>query len=356
MSLFDTLRNLFKKDAVHYVYTPIDHNHVKNPKFADSAVTADTSYFRLWLAEMFLEKSVNWFQSFYPMAHSLVVFQFGHQRIEIPHVAGGAKLEGLTAADVGKVIGLNYPMTALMPFGGGVVELVTALVAMKGENYAAPAIKVLGNLSKMLIVPQLSAALNVALPIAAGIQDMVSGSGQQIHLGVHQSFTGDGGGAAQLRAGYIAVIRGKESDYPAAKLWVQDDQLRYGDSQEKSKPLEGVTYMLLRIEAREQRDDWTGLKDIGDAFAEALKYLGDGDEEKAKLAFNRAAMLVRMSPDLTRTDRNRVAKALKEEYLQAQTDGIGALPKDRSLDDVVARRAPKAADVDELGLQELLIS
>ena len=143
-----------------------------------------------------------------------------------------------------------------------------------------------------------------------------------------------------MRPGYIAVIRGSQREYPPERLWIANDQLRIGATQESSEPLTGVTYMLFRIEARAERDDWTGLKDISDSFKEALKYLGESDEEKAKLAFNRAAMLARMSPDLTRADRGRVALALKEEFEEARNSGLGAVPTaDRALEGIIGRRA-----------------
>jgi hypothetical protein len=341
MSLFDTLKQLFSKEALKYIYLPVPRDHVKDAQYADGALQAGKHYFRLWLAEMFLKKEVDWFRTWYPMAHSLVVFQFGQQTIEIPHVAGGAKLQGLSEADLSRVIQLNHPMTALIPYNGGVIELVTALVAMKGADSMAAVVKVMGDLSATLVSPQLSSVLNMALPIASGVQDLVGGGNGAIHLGVHQSFTGEGGGGANLlRPGYIAVIRGSQREYPPERLWIANDQLRIGATQESSEPLTGVTYMLFRIEARAERDDWTGLKDISDSFKEALKYLGESDEEKAKLAFNRAAMLARMSPDLTRADRGRVALALKEEFEEARNSGLGAVPTaDRALEGIIGRRA-----------------
>jgi len=341
MSLFDKLKDLFTKDAQKYAYVAIPRDHVNNPGFSGEPLQAGKHYFRLWLAEMFLEKEVDWFRTWHPVAHSLVVFQFGHQNIEIPHLAGPSHLNGVNESNLEKLIPLNYAMTTLMPFNGGVVEVVAALVAMQGQDYIGSVIKVLGDLSKLLVVPQLSGALNIALPIAAGVQDLLGGSTGRIHLGVHQSFTGDGGGGSNiLRSGYIAVIRGSEQDYPAARLWIDQDRLRIGGSLDQSALLTGVTHLLFRIESRTDRDDWGGLKDISDAKNEALKYLGEAEPEKAESALKRAILLCRQSPDLTRADRNRVSLALKEEFDEARKSGLGAIPvAERSLESIVARRA-----------------
>lgn len=345
MALLDRLMDLFSKETQKYVYTPIPRDHVHDPQYIDEPLEGGKHYFRLWLSEMFLEKEVDWFRTWHPMAHSLIVFQFGQQSIEIANVAGDAKLKGISQTDLQKIIQLNYNMTALMPFNGGVVELITALVAIKGGDTIASVIKVLGDLSNMLVVPQLSSALNLALPIASGVQDLIGGADGRIHLGVHQSLTGKaGGGANVLRPGYFAVIRGNEDEYPVGKLWVKNDQLRFGNTQETSIPLSGVTYMLFRIESRTERDDWKGLKDIQEAFDQALKSLG-GAEEAIKSAFARVMVMVMTSPDLTQADRTRVARALREEFEQARGAGLGAIPvEERSVESVVRRRGVRIED------------
>jgi hypothetical protein len=344
MSLLEKLKDLFSKEAQKYVYASILHDHVQDPQYVDEPLEAGKHYFRLWLSEMFLEKEVDWFRTWHPMAHSLVVFQFGQQTIEIANVAGDVKLKVISQADLQKIIQLNYNMSALMPFNGGVVELVVALAAIKGGDNVASIIKVLGDLSNMLVVPQLSSALNVALPIASGVQDLLGGADGKIHLGMHQSFTGKGGGGSNvLSPGYIAIIRGAEKDYPVDRLWVRNDQLRIGNSQETSGPLSGVTYMLFRIESRTERDDWR-LKNIQEAFDEALKSLAGG-EEAIKAALHRVTVLVLTSPDLTRADRTRVLRALREEFEQARKEGLGAIPMaERNIESLIRRRGGDIED------------
>jgi len=53
-------------------------------------------------------------------------------------------------------------------------------------------------------------------------------------------------------------------------LWVVNDRLRFGTSADNNKPLMGHTYMLFRIESREQRDDMDGLTDISRPFGDAI--------------------------------------------------------------------------------------
>jgi hypothetical protein len=190
MALWDTIVGLVKKDAKKYIYVPIPTDHVRELQTDGAPLEAGKHYFRIWLTEMYLKKERDWFKSWYPVVHSLIRFQFGSQIVEIPHLAGPMHLDGVTDANLDRAIQLNHNLTTLMPYNGGVVELAAGLLAMEGKNYLSSAIKVMGDLSGMLVVPQLSAALAIAGPIASGVQELLSGGNGQMDLGLHQSFTG----------------------------------------------------------------------------------------------------------------------------------------------------------------------
>lgn len=352
-TLFERLTGILTKNGPKHVCVNIPRDHVADPQYDDEPLVAGKHYFRLWLNEMYLEKEVDWFRTWIPVAHSLVLFQFGDQKIEIPHVAGPSHIKDLDESNLQRVINLHHPMTPLMPFDGGTVEVVVALVAMKGKDFVSAVTKVLGDLSNLLMAPQLSSALSIAMPVASGMQDLLGGESGQIHLGVHTTFSGQSGGAARLRAGHIAVIRGIERDYPPEKLWVKDGRLRFGDSLNGSVPLTGVTHLLLQLEGQTERDDWRALKSITDSFAECLKYLAEGEVEKAKDAMGRTLLLVRMSPDLTRAHRAAAAVALREEFEEARTNGLGAIPSGvGSLDEILKRRPSNSGD-EEPSLESL---
>jgi hypothetical protein len=259
-------------------------------------------------------------------------------------------LKDVTEENLCKMISLNHQLTTLMPFNGGVLELVAVLLAMKGKDHVASVVKVMGDLSKLLVVPQLSTALGVALPIASGVQDLLGGGAGKGQLGIHQAFVGEGGSESNvLRPGYFAVIDGNAADYPAADFWVRDGRLHHGASMGASQPFEAASHLLFHVELRDKRDDWMSLKDIQDAYQESIRQLGEGENEKADLAIMRAIVLVRTSPDLTRADRNRVALAVKEDYEQAKGGGLGALPSNhRNLKSVIERRAMSVEDALEV--------
>jgi hypothetical protein len=297
------------------MYAPIDFSHVQNATYSAEPLESGKNYFRVWLSEMCLAKDRDWFKSWYPAVHSITSIQFGNQEVNLPYVAGSLNLADVNSNNLDKVVQLNHPMTALMPFNGGVVELTAGLLAMQGQDNLNQFIKVMGDFANILVVPQLSAALSVAVPIAKGIEDLLGASNGDLHLGLHQAFVGKGGsGTNLLKAGYIAAILAQESELDANNLWVVDDRLRYGTSADNSKLLSGRTYMLFKIENREERDDLDGLTNIRGPFEEAISALTSGDEERANTLLKVSIGAAMTSTDLTKADRLRVAQALKEEF------------------------------------------
>lgn len=315
MSLIDTITGLFSRNAKKYMYAPIDFSHVQNATYSAEPLESGKNYFRVWLSEMCLAKDRDWFKSWYPVVHSIVSIQFGNQEVNLPYIAGSLNLSDVNSGNLDRVIQLNHRMTALMPFNGGVVELTAGILAMQGQDYLNRFIKVIGDFANILVVPQLSAALSVAVPIAKGIEDLLGASNGDLHLGLHQAFVGKGGsGTNLLKAGYIAAILAQESELDANNLWVVDDRLRYGTSADNSKLLSGRTYMLFKIENREERDDLDGLTNIRGPFEEAISALTNGDEERANTLLRVSIGAAMTSTDLTKADRRRVAQALKEEF------------------------------------------
>lgn len=352
MSLLAWFKDKFSQQSAHFIYHAFEPDHL-DVDARPALLEAGRHYFRLWLCEMYLNRSVDWFQTWHPAVHSLIRFRFGTQELDIAHIAGAFNIPEFKPNSLEHIIPLNYEMTTLMPFNGGTVELTAGLLGMKGENYLNNFLKVMGDFAGLIKVPQLSAALTVAGTVASGIEYLLGNTNGRLELGLHQTFVAGGGGGNDLRSGYFLVILAephdlpmrKPADRPADYLWVVKDRLQFGPSLRDSKPLKGFTYMLFRIEGREGREDWQSLTSIATPFAKAIDALGEMENEKAE-SFLRAALVTAIqSPDLTRWDRSRVVQAIKDEYdLRKKELGFGAMPgKPATLEDAMS----KAMSVDE---------
>lgn len=355
MTLRDTLIGAFRRNASRYLYVPVPPDHVSGGQPDTAALVEGRDYFRLWLTEMSLKRDRDWFKTWHPAVQSLVRFQFGTDVAEVPNIVGEQWLKNVDSAHLDRAIMLNYPLTSLMPFNGGVVELTAALLAMQGQDFVKRFIGVMTNFAALVAVPQLSAALALAGPVASGIEELFGSSDGEMHLGLHQAFTHQGGGGSELRPGYLVAALATEAELDQDTLWVVNDRLRQGPSAAQSTLLTGYAFLLLRIQKETVRDDWEGLTAIMTPFNTAIASLGEGETERADAYYRTAIAAAISSSDLTQADRRRVAEVLKQRFAEAKDLGLGAAPAWSALaDDIAAIPVDEALDQGEPELSEFL--
>ncbi|HEV2706156.1 MAG TPA: CHAT domain-containing protein [Pyrinomonadaceae bacterium] len=330
------------------------------PASADAAdVTATAlkpyeSYFRIWLADMFLTESRQWFTELFPAVHSVVKLRYGdYGTVSLNNVVG------LPEEVRGQGVALNYCLCELTPFSGGTVEIAAGLLALRNRDnkFVAAAFDLFSEFAN-LIAPPLAPALSISKKVASGVNTLFEAADGQVHLSMHQTLTSAGGGGSnELRPGYRAVILGTPEQLDAARLSVIDDRLYYKSGSGAPQPLRGYDYMLLRIESRDERDDWR-LKSIQEPVEKATQALLRGDKEEAHVFHTLALTTTAQSPDLTPADRRRVVVAINDELTDYQAIRNNAVAdSERDLNDIMAARAMPlelARSQPELTLREAL--
>ncbi|HKU77098.1 MAG TPA: hypothetical protein VJR02_24515 [Pyrinomonadaceae bacterium] len=318
MGVLDWFKSRFKDEAKKYIYTEIDPSHVKfndNHQINPQPLKAGTHYFRLWLVEMFLKNDRDWFKSWHPAVHSAISFTFGDKTELITHVAGPTRLKDIGPANLDKVVTVNRPLTSLVPFNGGEVAIDAGLLAMEGKDDLKGFLNVLGDFSSLLVVPQLSAALAIATPLAKGVSELVGSTNGKLVLGLSDTWTGGAGGGNLLREKYFTVILAKENEINKEKLWVENDRLKYGDAQSSSKLLTGYNYMLFRIERQDEFDSWDSLTSIKEPFDQALLLLKAGNKDEAAALIKQAKLAAYNAKELTRDiDSRRIIEIIQQRF------------------------------------------
>ncbi len=349
MPLLDWFKTRFKDESKKYKYTEIDPTHVKfkdNHQINPDTLKAGTHYFRLWLLEMFLKNDRDWFKSWHPAVHSAVTFKFGDKEELVTHVAGQTRLKNVEPANLDKVVSVNHALTSLVPFNGGEVIVDAGLLAMQGSDSIKGFLKVLGDFSSLLVVPQLSAALAVAAPLANGVSELVGATDGKLMLGLSDTWTGGAGG--NLREKYFVVILAEDKKIEDDKLWVENNRLKYGDTQEGSELLTGYNYMLFRIERQDEFDAWDSLTSIKQPFDQALLLLKSGNKVEADALLKQAKLAAFSAKELTsEVDNRRVIDLLQKKFDQAKEFlGQGAFEDfDSSLES--AMKGPGVMSVEE---------
>lgn len=339
MSLLDTLNDWWAREAPFYVVHDVPAAAVQPAGDTGAACLAGTHYFRLWLAEMRLAQDQAWFTTRHPAVHSLVRLQFGDEDLELPRVSGPMTLPGLDQAHLGAVVHLDHPLTPLLPYNGGIVEVSAGLVALEGTKVLGEFVKAIDAVTQVLAQPPLSTALAAVGPVTRAVQTLFGSAVGRQHLGVHLAYAGDQAGHA-LHAGYVAVIRKDASQLAVHDLSVQQGRLRL-----RGAPLAGADYMLFRIERLAERDDWDSLASIATPFRDALTALSHGTATVADAHVRRAMLEAWTSPDLTRADRSRVCTELKRNYQEARHLGLGLEHAPTTLAGAMAGAVPIAQHV-----------
>jgi hypothetical protein len=351
MQLLNWFTNRFRKEAVHYVYAPIPGSNVRYSNGAPPDVTpltAGTDYFKVFLVEMFLKRDRDWFSQWHPAVHAAVTFQFGGNSQVLSSVVNQSRdnniVKDLGTGDLDRFVRMNAELTGLLPFNDGTVTVDVGLIGLKGNDDLKNLIKAMGSFGSLLAVPQLSAAVKVAEPLATAIGSLVGATDGVLMIGLSQTFSEQGGGVeAVLRAGYYAMIDAPTDDLKAEKLWVVQDHLQYGDTAESSSPLTGYNYILLRIERRDKREDWDGMPSISTPYQNCLKALQTGSVDQAKVHLRTAITAALEAPELTKkVDRRRVVEELNKKFEEDRKAlGAGAVRKaDYSLKNLMNAAPP----------------
>ena len=317
MPLSDILQDWWAREAPYYVVHDMPATAVQPAGDTGAACLAGAHYFRLWLAEMRLAQDQAWFTTRHPAVHSLVRLRFGDEDLELPRIAGPMTLPGLDQAHLGAVVHLDHPLTPLLPYNGGVVEVSAGLVALEGTSVLREFVKAVDAVTQVLAQPPLSTALAAIGPVTRAVQTLFGAAAGRQHLGVHLAYAGDQAPRA-LHAGYVAVIRRDAAQLAAQDLSVQQGLLRF-----RGAPLTSADYLLFRIERMAERDDWDSLVSIAAPFRDALAALSHGNTTVAEAHVRRAMLEAWASPDLTRADRTRVCGEIKRTYQDARNLGLG---------------------------------
>src|SRR5262245_62628582 len=88
VKLWNTIQSWVTQNAAQYVMEAIPADRTDNPP-ALATLDVYSSYFRIWLSDMFLKKSKEWFQGQVPAVHATVQLKFGNQNeVTFSRVAG----------------------------------------------------------------------------------------------------------------------------------------------------------------------------------------------------------------------------------------------------------------------------
>ena len=336
-AIVNAVKNWFQKDAEHYLYVPLPAD--KTP--------AETHYYcRFWLSEMFLKDQQRWFRKLYPAVQTAVTFSLSDEHTSATFSRVARPDKDVLAPGVL----LNYPLTPILPFEDGTIGLEAHLLELRGESGLLAGLKVLEDVSGLLIEVPLAQAVSMAGTLAQSLDGLFHQTGGEVHLALHQTFTHGAAGVNPLVPGYLAVVLATAAQLDKSRLSVIDGRLSYRENSGKAVPLQGYDYMLFHVEGFAERK-WKTLTQISPLYDKTQKALFMGQIESAAAYEGALIEAVFDSKDLVKHDKLRIAKAIREEFAPLKAAaGHGAVGAAmRPLDQVLTERALSIEAARELG-------
>jgi hypothetical protein len=346
MSIWEKVRRTGQREARAFVFQEIPSAGA-DPGAPQPALVPEQDYFRVWLCEMFLGTRSTLAADWLPAAHARVaVTRPGWPPLEY------SKVLRPEPGYLAQGVQLNYPLTDLIPFNGGVVEVEAALVAWQQANRIDAAVELLKAVSAVPIPPA-AAALAIATQVTTAARDLVQKGDGAVHLDLHQSFTASDNGAGgkpepenALRPTYLAVLLADESQVSPGTLRVVDSQLHQVGADGQVRHLLGWDFLLLRVEGRATVETFW-LPEMEELLDKAIAALEAGSPTVAANYRSAAIAAAWRSPLFTWTDRDRIIDAIKARFDHVARRGLSAAPAPapESLTALVRQYGPEVGEI-----------
>lgn len=267
-------------------------------------------YVRLWLAEGFLATAKSWGTDQFPALYGAVSFP-------LPG-AGPGRYTTLARPPLAPGARNDFPITPLLPYHGGVIEIDAALYKVMSDSPLVTVLQLIGALQPLL-GPPLDMAAAIADKLGAGIAAVLDSHQTEPLLALHQSLVAPGGGGTTVRSGHCVVL-GSPRERLAGVPAVSGGRLVLTAASGGQRPA-GTDYLVLRVECRTERDDWN-LPYLDTLIAASAEAYLTGQQSRFESLRTEAVLRAYNSPDLVPVDRKRVALLVRERIDDVQRLGI----------------------------------
>jgi hypothetical protein len=322
------VRSHFEADADHVTTCFL-------PEPGSAPIWPAQGYLRLWLAEGFLARARGWGKDRFPVLHAGASLTFGGGPVAFTTFSRPAAAWAVPGDHV------DLPITPLLPFNGGIVEIEAAVYEAMAAGPLGTAVRLVAGFAELL-GPPLATAASVARAVSAGLDDLIGASDDGPVLGLHHSMIGPGGGGQPVQAGHLAVVNAAPGSLPGRLVIDADGRLALAGDDGETRRLTGVDYLVVRVETRLEHDVWlssplvTLLNQARVARARGrLAVFADYRAEAVTLAWT--------SGDYVESDRPRIAAAIAA-ALDAGGEQAAAADPDITVVEEVIGRLPARDD------------
>lgn len=299
--------DIFQNKAEHKTWRRLTDAQVTGGG-AGELIGKDEAYFIVRMTEMYLQRTRKLWLKFYPLLHGFTT----HLGREQHSIAGPGQLKELGESNLDRVMNFNYRLAGPTPYEGDDVVVLAGLYSVPGGDAARALIDTVSTVAG-LAGGGLGAAVQITEVVKGGVESLLALDKAALELGVRDTFFPSDN---PLMSGYHVALDSSEADVDFDRLWLRDGRLVAGNSPETAQPYDAHDYMVLQIERRASRDDWSGLPGI-DGFDERFSDIiasGTLDVAQKKEALRDVwpefSEAVHRSRDLISKDKERIAASV----------------------------------------------
>ncbi|HWA84060.1 MAG TPA: hypothetical protein VG820_11520 [Fimbriimonadaceae bacterium] len=252
---------------------------------------------------------------FYGVAHShCTVDNLSGKPVDIAVVAAPDKLKNVDPKHLDREIVGPTSLVRKIPYVGGAVLLEVGLVSVKGDDLAAPYIRLLESLTKVAGVSALSPLATYAGPIKDGFAGLLgAGNAAELEIGTSRQID-------PPKSGYYLMMRASRDEIDPAKLTYDLDTSRLVDGQ--GRPVERFPYLVLKVTASQEKDDYYNIPELGAGYSNLVAAARKGDSRRVKEELASFVRMATYSMDLLPDDGKRLAESVKAQFERAAASGL----------------------------------
>jgi hypothetical protein len=305
-NLFDKLKSSPTKLKT---YVEIPSTNILDD-YGRTSFVVDESYFRISLSEMFLKDRREYWNQYLPFAVLVGEFSYDNTWHSIPIFIGKDLLKSIEKYIEGEYVEYrNATVLGPLPYMGGGLSLFLGLCRVRSSDLAEGMLTIVGDVAHTFDVVGLTRYLDIAAPLARGIEKMMGMRDVELRLGVRRVF--DDSGEMGLRPSQFAYINSPNETLLPSNLWVKDGCLHYGVGK-PGKRFTDADYCLLRIENLPTRDFST--LHFAKTWKEIKNQIWGNEPAKAAATFLSFAQEMATSPELTQRHRFDLMRLFKANF------------------------------------------
>jgi hypothetical protein len=296
--LATALETIWHSPTTQKIYRRLPDDYVLDSGYTSRTFERDQAYFTISLPKMFLADARRLWQGLAPVTIAAAEFQYAGQRQSVPFVVGKDLLASVQAYL--KDQNVEYRNTKILgpcPYTGGAVSLFVGLFQTAADSPSTEFFSLLGDIAGAFQLTGWSGYLPVAKVVTAGLGRLLGLSGTNLRIGARDEFNGESDANNSFREGFLAYVNCSENEL-GAPLWTKDSELLLGESRDSARPLTRYDHCLVRVEWRDQRNDYTSLP-FHLSWNKARDLIWEDQGEKARSTFLELVRQVAGSPDLT---------------------------------------------------------